>query len=142
VTEYAYKLVSLKLGGQPDWLALERALKRGWEPVPLGEEPNPFPNPMGMTHEQMANFKLCRMSKDKHDEQREEREFLNAALLDRRVHIAIAVGNVPGAEALQLEGAVYASDGSATDLSVLPEDTLFAKKVAVAHKWLRERGLV
>lgn len=143
MAEYAYKLVSLKFGGQPDWLALERALKKGWEPVPLGEEPNPFPNPIGMTHEQMANFKLCRMTQEKHDEQREEREFLNAALMDRRVHIAIAVGNVPGVEkVLQLEGTVHASDGTATDLSVLPEDALFAKKVAVAHKWLSERGML
>lgn len=142
MTEYAYKLVSLKLGGQPDWPALERAMKRGWEPVPLGEEPNPFPNPMGMTADQMAAFKLCRMPQDKHDEQREEREFLNMALIDDRVHIAIARGNVPGAEEmLQIEGFVYRSDGSATDLAVLPDDALFKRKVRVAYDWLHARGL-
>ncbi len=142
MTEYAYKLVSLKLGGQLDWLALERAMKKGWEPVPLGEEPNPFPNPMGMTAGQMEAFKLCRMPQDKHDEQREEREFLNAALIDERVHIAIALGNVPGAdEALQIEGTVYRSDGTATDLTTLPDDAAFKKKVRVARDWLHARGL-
>jgi len=142
MTEYAYKLVSLKARGQIDWPALERALKRGWEPVPLGEEPNPFPNPLGMTSEQMESFKLCRMPKDKHDEQREEREFLNAALQDNRVHVAIAQGNAPGArDLLKASGVMYRSDGTAYDLTTLPNDVIFAKKVAVAYAWLHSRGL-
>ena len=133
MTEYAYKLVSLKAQGQVDWPALLRARKRGWEPVPLGEEPNPFPNPLGMTESQMQAFRLCRMPKDEHDRQREDREFLNAALADEKVHTAIAKKSVPGSEKLLPDVASYA--GPPTDSAV------FNKRVSVAYAWLHARGL-
>lgn len=146
MTEYAYKLVSLKLGGQPDWPALERAMKRGWEPVPLGEEPNPFPNPLDMTPQQLESFKLCRMPQDKHDEQREEREFLTAALENVAVHKIIAQRNIEawiGEHSLDVDPQNLPENAlevaSSTVVPVSP--AVLARQVRVAYDWLHARGL-
>ena len=153
VTEqYAYTLVSLKLGGELDWAAIKRATAKGWEPVPLGEEPNPFPNPMGMSNEAMQAFKLCRMPIDKHRAITEELEFLNEALIDDRVHYALAARNIEdfiAAKQLTVDeqnkpenalGMVsYANHSRETE----PYNSArFRRKVEVAGKWLRDRGLL
>lgn len=91
MTEYAYKLVSLKLGGRPDWPALERARAKGWEPVPLNEMPDPAPNPLDMTPQQLESFTLCRMPRDKHEEWTGKRYMLNAALAANTTHEIIAL---------------------------------------------------
>lgn len=152
MSEYAYKLVSVKLGGRLDWAAIEKARKKGWEPVPLGEEPNPFPHPIGMSFEDMQAFKLHRMPLDQHQAMTEELEFLNAALADDRVHKAIAIGNIDDFIAANrltvdeqnkpenaLEMAPYAN----RPLKLEPTDSArFRRKVEVARKWLSERGLL
>jgi len=157
MSEYAYKLVSLNLGGNPDWAAIKKARDKGWEPVPLGEEPNPFPNPIGMTHEQMQNFKLCRMPLDKHAAIQEEMIFLNQALENTMVHVIIAAGNIEKwiaehqmeiADQNRPENAleVSAHGGSSTAIakgvSTDLTDPILRKQVRVAYEWLRARGMV
>jgi len=150
--EYAYKLVSINLGGDVDWAAIKKARDKGWEPVPLGEEPNPFPAPMRMTPDQMLNFKLCRMPVDKHRGITEELEFLNEALADDRVHKAIAMRNIEDFIATKRldvdeqnkpENALGMASYANGPRELEPVDSAqFRRKVDVARKWLSERGLV
>ena len=157
MTEYAYKLVSMKLGGRPDWAAIKKAHNKGWEPVPLGEEPNPFPNPIGMNAEQMRHFKLCRMPLDKHTAMQDNLIFLNKALQNDMVHAIIAAGNIEKWIAEHsltvepqnlpenaLEISAYNSTGgvAANGISTDITDPILHKQVRVAYEWLRARGMV
>lgn len=150
---YAYKLVSLNLGGSPDWVAIKKARDKGWEPVPLGEEPDPFPNPIGMTPDQMQDFKLCRMPLDRHTAMQDDLIFLNAALENDMVHAIVAAGNIEKwIEERQIavdpqnlpENALAISSNSAHAQGVSTDvtDPILRKQVKVAYEWLRARGMV
>ena len=153
MTGYAYKLVSLNLGGGLDWAAIKKARDKGWEPVPLGEEPNPFPNPIGMDTEQMQNFRLCRMPLDKHTAMQDDLIFLNKALQNDMVHAIIAAGNIEqwiaehqiAVDPQNLpENALEISSGNAVTNGVNTKltDPILHKQVRVAYEWLRARGMV
>lgn len=143
MTEYAYKLVSLKLGGQPYWPALERARAKGWEPVPLAEYPDPAPNPLNMTPEQLESFRLCRMPKERHDEIRSELEQLNRGLANRWTpHLMFtfkttrewpAIGSI-------LQTRVVNEDGEEIAPEILLTDDMLAG-AKLAYEWLNARGL-
>lgn len=146
MTEYAYKLVSLKARGQIDWPALKRATERGWEPIPLGEEPVPSPNPLGMTPEQLENFRLCRMPKEKHDGIRQALARLNAALAANVTHEIIALYKVrhdwPPVGYLLHRDLIGEEDETEEPIWVdvfMTEDMLAGAKLA--YEWLNARGL-
>ena len=144
MTGYAYKLVSLKLGGTTDWAALKRARDKGWEPVPLGEEPVPAPNPLDMTPEQLANFTLCRMPLDKHSAIIAEREQLNRGLDNRWLRELGATFNITGhwpPVGVVLQQRLVNEDGE----EVSPEIRLtegWLADIKIAYAWLKERGLL
>lgn len=142
MTEYAYKLVSLKARGQIDWPALKRATERGWEPVPLGEEPSPSPNPLGMTPEQLENFRLCRMPKEKHGKIIETLARLNAALVAPWTQDIIHIFKFHGwpEVGFLLRPRLVNEDGE----EVSPEVRMTAEMLAgakLAYEWLHDRGL-
>lgn len=144
MTDYAYKLVSLVLGGQPDMDAIKRANDRGWEPVPVDELPDPVPT-AGMTPDQLANFKLCRMPRDKRDAMVAERERLNKALGARATQIVITLFKVhntwPAVGYLLWRDIVgYDDDENPIweDVYMTTEDLEGTK---LAYDWLSKRGL-
>lgn len=126
--EYAYKYVSIKLGGELDWKALERARDKGWEPVPLDEMPDIEP-PLGMGARQLEAFRLHRMPLDKHMAMRQDLEFLNAALASPLVQQGVAAKKTGG----PFYDALLAEHEDDKDLR---------KQVEVAYAWLKERGLL
>lgn len=146
MTDYAYKLVSLKLGGTTDWEALKRARDKGWEPVPLGEEPVPTINPLDMTPEQLTNLTLCRMTLDKHTAMVEDLARLNAALAANTTHEIIALYKVRGSwppAGYLLHRDIVGEDAEGNPIWVdvfATEDMLAGAKLAYA--WLSERGLL
>lgn len=143
MTDYAYKLVSLNMRDQVDWTSMKRARDKGWEPVPLDEMPDPVPNPLDMTPEQMANFKLCRMPKDKRDTIVAERETLNRGLNHKWTpHLLFmfkAAQEWPTIGTI-LQQRVVSDEGE----ELVPEERLTEDILAgakLAYDWLHARGL-
>ncbi len=143
MTEYAYKLVSLKLGGQPDWPALERALKRGWEPVPLNEMPDPAPNPLDMTPRQLESFKLCRMPKERHTGVLQTLEQLNRGLAGHwtpSLMLTFKMTRQWPPVGTVMQPRIVDEDGEEISPEVLLTDDMLAG-AELAYGWLNERGL-
>lgn len=137
--EYTYKLVSAVLGGSPDWEALKRAAAAGWEPVPAGEEPEGGVNPLEMTAEQLANFRLHRMPVEVAERRQADLRELNAALEDHRVAVLIGRRNIRAeiAEMREKGIAVHPRWNIPAD----EVDEMLLRRVELAHEFLRKRGL-
>lgn len=144
MTDYAYKLVSLNMHDQIDWASMKRARDKGWEPVPLDEIPDPVPNPLDMTPEQMANFKLCRMPEDKRDTMVAERERLNAALDAKPTHHIIALYKAerrwPEIGRLLARHTWINDKGDEEGVELRVNDFNIAG-AKIAYDWLNKRGL-
>jgi len=144
-TVYRYKWVSNRLGGQPDLAALLKAYDRGWEPVPYGQAPVDIALPC--VEEKLGDFVLHRMPEQQAQKIEGDRAFLNSALQDIKVMAAVATLNIKGQIAdMRAEGITVGEhwdpdNALLTNVKTLDETALFAKKVAVAHKWLRDRKL-